>query len=240
MRIAIIPARGGSKRIPRKNVRAFAGKPIIAYSIEAAQHSGLFDNVIVSTDDEEIAQVARDFGAATPFMRPPELSDDYTGTTAVVAHAVKQVQRHGREVDAACCIYATAPLIAVDDLRAGHARLAGGDLASGDLAGGDLDYVFSATRYAFPPQRALLVGDNGRVAPMFPKHSGTRSQDLPPVYHDAAQFYWGSGVAWTGQRPIYGPRSGIVELPHWRVQDIDTPDDWTAAELIFSTLEGPK
>lgn len=228
MKLAVIPARGGSKRIPRKNIHAFAGKPIIAYSIAAAQRSGLFDAVIVSTDDEEIAQVARDFGATTPFLRPPELSDDHTGTTAVVAHAVEQVQRDGRAVDAACCIYATAPLIAVDDLRAGHDR----------LAGGDLDYVFSAARYAFPPQRALLVGDDGRVAPMFPEHSETRSQDLPPVYHDAAQFYWGSGVAWTGQRAIYGPRSGIVELPHWRVQDIDTPDDWTAAEFIFSTLEG--
>lgn len=230
MNIAIIPARGGSKRIPHKNVRHFAGKPIIAYSIAAAQGSALFDDVIVSTDDEGIAQVARDFGASVPFVRPSELSDDHTGTTAVVAHAVEWMQRQGRTIDAACCIYATAPLLMIDDLRAGHHHL--------DSSG--MDYVFSATRYAFPPQRALLVGDNGRVAAMFPEYSETRSQDLPPVYHDAAQFYWGSAIAWTEQRPIYGPRSGIVELPHWRVQDIDTPDDWTAAEITFSTLEGPQ
>lgn len=230
MKIAVIPARGGSKRIPRKNIRTFVGKPIIAYSIIAAQRSGLFDNILVSTDDEEIAQIARNFGAATPFVRPSELSDDHTGTTAVVAHAVDQVQRLGCVVDVACCIYATAPLLTVNDLRAGHDR----------LDGSDLDYVFSATRYAFPPQRALIVGDDGRVAPMFPEHNETRSQDLPPVYHDAAQFYWGSAIAWIEQRAIYGPDSGIIDLPHWRVQDIDTLDDWTAAEFIFSTLESPQ
>lgn len=230
MRVAIIPARGGSKRIPRKNIRKFAGKPIIGYSIEVAQRSSLFDYVLVSTDDEDIAQVARDFGATVPFVRPPELSDDYTGTTAVVSHALDWVQRRGCGIETACCIYATAPLLAVDDLRAGYTRL---DTCA-------LDYVFSATRYAFPPQRALLVGHDGTIEPMFPEHRETRSQDLSPVFHDAAQFYWGSALAWAEQRPIYGLRSGIVELPHWRVQDIDTPDDWIAAEIIYSTLEGLK
>lgn len=226
MRLAVIPARGGSKRIPRKNIREFAGKPIIAWSIEAALASGCFDRVIVSTDDEAIAAVAREHGAEAPFMRPAELSDDHTPTIPVIAHAIRWQEAQGGDVRAACCIYATAPFCRAEDLRQGW-RL---------LEADRVDYVFPVVSYGFPIQRAVRMDAAGRVEPFQPEHATTRSQDLEPAYHDAGQWYWGMREAWLEGRPIFAPASRAVVLPASRVQDIDTAEDWARAELMFRAL----
>ncbi|MDD5718023.1 MAG: pseudaminic acid cytidylyltransferase [Sulfuricurvum sp.] len=227
MRVAVIPARGGSKRIPRKNIKLFHGKPIIAYSIEAAQACGLFERIIVSTDDDEIAEVARRFGAEVPFMRPKELSDDYTGTTAVMAHAIRTLQEQGDTVDAACCIYATAPFLEAEFLRAAYAKLMDQTRA----------FTFSATSYSFPIFRAIHPAQDDSIAMFWPEHLTSRSQDLPEAYHDAGQFYWGSTDAWLSELPIFAPHSSILVLPRHLVQDIDTPEDWKRAELMFHVLK---
>jgi pseudaminic acid cytidylyltransferase len=227
MKLAVIPARGGSKRIPRKNIRPFSGKPMIAWSIEAALASGLFDRIIVTTDDDEIARVAEEYGAEAPFRRPAELADDHTPTVPVVAHAVEWQGVHGPAPAQVCCIYATAPFIRAEDIRRGF------DLLRGTVC----DYAFSVTGYAFPIQRALRVTSAGRVAMFQPEHFLTRSQDLEQAYHDAAQFYWGSATAWLARRPLFGENSTPVVLPRHRVQDIDTPEDWECAELMFDSLK---
>lgn len=227
MRLAVIPARGGSKRIPRKNIRPFAGKPMIAWSIEAARASGLFDRILVTTDDDEIARIAVDFGAETPFRRPAELADDHTPTTPVIAHAVGWQAAHGPAPAQVCCIYATAPFIRPVDIRCGF------DLFQRVTC----DYAFSVTTYAFPIQRALRITPDVRVTMFHPEHYLTRSQDLEPAYHDAAQFYWGSATAWLERRPLFGSSSMPVILPRHRVQDIDTPEDWERAELMFDILK---
>lgn len=225
MRLAVIPARGGSKRIPRKNIRPFCGKPMIAWSIEAARQSGCFDRIIVSTDDGEIAAVARDFGADVPFLRPPELSDDHTGTIPVIAHAIQWQQQHGESPTEACCIYATAPFVRAEDLQRGL------DL----LKHADCDYAFSVTSYAFPIQRALRIKENGRMEMFQPDHFNTRSQDLEESYHDAGQFYWGNTRAWLAGTPIFSQSAPVI-LPRCRVQDIDTPEDWARAEWLFKAM----
>lgn len=227
MRLAVIPARGGSKRIPRKNVRPFAGKPIVAYSIEAARASALFDRVIVSTDDEEIARVARDCGAETPFVRPRELSDDHTGTNAVVRHAISWCGEHGALPQHVCCIYATAPFVQPRYLREGYERL----VASGK------SFAFSVTSFAFPIQRALRIGADGCVQPIWPENIARRSQDLEETYHDAAQFYWGTAQAFLDDVVLYSAASVPVILPRHLVQDIDTEEDWVRAELMFRALQ---
>jgi pseudaminic acid cytidylyltransferase len=223
VRLAIIPARGGSKRIPGKNIRPFAGQPIIVYSIRAALDSALFDRVIVSTDDEAIASVARAAGAEVPFLRPAELADDHTGTGAVVKHALEWFAERGTTFAQACCIYATAPFVQVRYLREGLARLE----ASGKL------YAFSATTFAFPVQRAIKIGPGGAVEPLFPEHIAARSQDLEEAYHDAGQFYWGEAAAFVRAVPIFSAASVAVILPRYLVQDIDTAEDWQRAELMF-------
>lgn len=228
MNIAIIPARSGSKRIPRKNIRPFFGKPMIAWSVEVAKVSGLFDQIIVSTDDEEIATVARQAGAQVPFMRPPELSDDFTGTIPVIAHAVQWALEQGRQLEAACCIYATAPFIQSADLVRGRQA----------LVSGEWQYAFSATDFAAPIFRAFKQTEAGGVEMFFPEHFTTRSQDLPTALHDAAQFYWGRPTAWLEGKRIFEPHSTPVMIPRWRVQDIDTLGDWTRAELIAPILIG--
>ena len=226
MRIAVIPARGGSKRIPRKNIKIFCGKPMIAWSIDAALQSGCFDQVVVSTDDAEIAVVARDFGAEVPFIRPSTLSDDFTGTTAVMAHAINWFMKRGKKPQAVCCLYATAPFVSVDDLRAGHKL----------LIESSADYTFSVTSYAFPPQRAIRLTETGGVEMFNPEHLHTRSQDLGVAYHDAAQFYWGRASAWSEGKVIFSSSSLPIVLPRHRVQDIDTPEDWRMAEYLFSAI----
>lgn len=226
MKLAIIPARGGSKRIPRKNIKPFCGKPMIAWSIEAARASGCFDRIIVSTDDSEIAEVAKVWGAEVPFMRPAELSDDYTGTIPVIAHAVDWMSRKVDAVDFACCVYATAPFVLPEDLRRGFDVL----LESG------ADYAFSVTRYPSPIQRAIRITAEQRVEMFSPEYFNTRSQDLEEAFHDAGQFYWGSRTAWLTGKPLFSRDAAPVLLPRHRVQDIDTEEDWMRAELMFTAL----
>jgi N-acylneuraminate cytidylyltransferase len=224
MNVAIIPARGGSKRIPRKNIKEFCGKPMIAWSIEAAQKSGCFEHIVVSTDDEEIAEVAKDWGAEVPFMRPADLSDDYTGTIPVIAHAVRTLKKHyPQQIDLACCIYATAPFVEPEDLIRGLQQ----------LQEQQADYAFSVTSYAFPIQRAIRITESGRVAMFYPEYFNTRSQDLEEAWHDAGQFYWGTAQSWIEGHGIFGSLTAPVKIPRYRVQDIDTPEDWLRAELLF-------
>lgn len=226
MTLCIIPARGGSKRIPRKNIKLFNDKPMIAHSILVAQQSGLFSDIIVSTDDAEIAQVAREYGANVPFVRPPELSDDFATTGAVIAHAVDFMQQNGWSGDAVCCIYATAPFVQANDLQRGFQQLR--DTGA--------DFAFSVCSFAFPIQRALRMNKQGEVAMFQPELFAVRSQDLEEAWHDAGQFYWGTAQAWLAQKPIFNSHSVGVPLPRYRVQDIDTPEDWIRAELLAKVL----
>lgn len=227
MRMAVIPARGGSKRIPRKNIKSFCGKPMIAWSIETALQSGCFDEVVVSTDDAEIAEVALQCGAQAPFVRPAALSNDHTGTIPVIRHAINWILAHGQTPAQVCCLYATAPFVSVEDLQRGLTVLT-------ETA---CDYAFSVASYAFPIQRAIRITNTGRVEMFNPEHFTTRSQDLEDAYHDAGQFYWGRAEAWLAERVIFGPASVPVLLPRHRVQDIDTPEDWERAEWMFKALQ---
>ncbi|ATB64107.1 pseudaminic acid cytidylyltransferase [Pseudomonas mosselii] len=227
MNVAIIPARGGSKRIPRKNIKVFCGKPMIAYSIEAALASGCFEKVVVSTDDSEIAALAREYGASVPFLRPGALSDDYTGTVPVIRHAIEQLSAEGKVPVYVCCIYATAPFVNAADIKRGLALMA-------DAA---VDYAFSVASYPFPIQRAVRVTAQNRIEMFQPEHLGTRSQDLEEAFHDAGQFYWGRTSAWLEGRPIFGPCSVPVVMPRHRVQDIDTLEDWIRAEWLFKAMQ---
>ncbi|WP_198266410.1 pseudaminic acid cytidylyltransferase [sulfur-oxidizing endosymbiont of Gigantopelta aegis] len=223
MNIAIIPARGGSKRIPKKNIKPFLGKPIIAYSIEAALASGLFEQVIVSTDDEEIAEVSRQYGASTPFVRPENLSDDYTGTTPVVNHAIQWCQAQGWNIDYVCCLYATAPFITDAILQQGYQH----------LIENNKSYTYSVTSFAFPIQRAVKLLEDGRPIPFQPEMMPKRSQDLIEAYHDAGQFYLGTADAF-----LTGKHDTIATiLPRYRVQDIDTLEDWYRAELMYQAIQ---
>lgn len=227
MNVAVIPARGGSKRIPRKNIKEFAGKPIIAYSIEAALRSGLFDRVIVSTDDEEIAAVAERFGAEIPFLRPKTLADDFTGTNAVVRHAIDLLREKGCSVRFACCIYATAPFLQERYLVEGYRKLE----ESGK------SFAFSVTSFPFPIQRSIRMNGEGCVEAIFPEHIFTRSQDLEEAYHDAGQFYWGKAEAFMENEILFSTASVPVVLPRHLVRDIDTPADWHEAELMYEALK---
>jgi pseudaminic acid cytidylyltransferase len=227
MRLAIIPARGGSKRIPRKNIRQFCGKPMVAWSIEAARESRLFDHIMVSTEDAEVAAAAIQWGAEVPFGRPAELSDDHTGTTDVIGHAAQWAVDQGWPVTAVCCIYATAPFMQASDLVRGlHA------LESGAWA-----YAFAATSFAASVFRSFREHPDGGLEMFFPEHFGTRSQDLPIALHDAGQFYWGRPSAWIERKRMFDRHSTPVLIPRWRVQDIDDEDDWRTAELIFRQLK---
>jgi len=226
MKVAIIPARGGSKRIPHKNIKNFAGKPIIAYSIEAAQQSGLFDRIIVSTDDFEIAEVARRYGAEVPFLRPQELADDHTGTNAVVKHAINWLLGEKITVRYVCCLYATAPFLRPLLLQQ----------ALESLVDSGKDFAFSVTSFAFPILRSLRLTGAGGVEPIWPENIPRRSQDLEEAYHDAGQFYWGRAEAFLNDTPLFSDAAVPVILPRHLVQDIDTPEDWVRAELMFRAL----
>lgn len=228
MRLAVIPARGGSKRIPLKNIRPFCGKPIIAYSIEAAAQSAVFDRIIVSTDSEEIASVARQYGAEVPFMRPATIANDHTGTNAVARHAVEWLQERGERIEHACCIYATAPMIEARYIRQGYDEL----LWSGAA------FAFSVTSFPAPIQRALRLDVNHRVGAFYPQHEKTRSQDLEPAYHDAGQFYWGTTQAFLSGMSLFSEASIGIVLPRYVVEDIDCVEDWERAELMFLARRG--
>ena len=222
----MIPARGGSKRVPRKNVRDFCGRPMLAWPISAALASGCFERVLVSTDDEEIAAAARAAGAEAPFLRQTELSGDHVATLPVIQHALDWLAAAGSAPSLACCIYPAAPLLRAGDLREGLERL----LAS------DADDAGSVTSYDAPVQRALRIRSDGRLDMLQPALAQARSQDLDEAFHDAAQFYWGRAEAWRQGRPLLSDAAVPVRLPRHRVQDIDTAEDWRRAELLFRML----
>lgn len=223
MKLCVIPARGGSKRIPRKNIRLFAGEPIIAYSIATAHKCKLFDRIMVSTDDTEIANISESLRAEVPFLRPPELADDYTGTNSVVKQAIEWHNTRGIKIEFACCLYATAPFVQTYDLRKAYNLL----LKSGKA------FVFSVTRYTFPIQRALRLNELGEIEAIYPEHRETRSQDLEQTFHDAGQFYWGTAHAFLDEIPLFSNHSLPLILPSHRVQDIDNEEDWQRAEIMF-------
>lgn len=226
MKVAIIPARGGSKRIPRKNIKPFAGKPMIGYAIEAALACCQLDRVIVTTDDDEISEVALAYGAVLPFRRPAELADDQTPTVPVIQHAIEACNDLGWGVTHACCIYPGVPFIRPADLAAALELL--------EARGGE-GYTFPVTSFPSPIQRALKRDAEGKVEPFNPQYVSTRTQDLEPAYHDAGQFYWGRAEAWLAGAEIHANGRAIV-LPEWRVVDIDTPADWERAEALYRVV----
>lgn len=225
MRIAVIPARGGSKRIPRKNIKPFAGKPMIAYAIDAALRSDLFARVLVTTDDDEIAAIARECGAETPFSRPATLADDHTPTAPVIAHAISACEGLGWYAELVCCIYPAVPFIQTDDLKQGLAL----------LENTDSDYCFPVTEYPSAVQRALGRTADGKMFPLFPTNELTRTQDLEAAYFDVGQFYWGQRLAWLANSHIHSGGIGLP-IPSWRAVDIDTLDDWLRAETMHQSL----
>lgn len=226
MRLAIIPARGGSRRIPRKNIKLFNGKPMIAYAIDAAKQSNLFEHVVVSTDDVEIARVVHAYGAEVPFMRPAELADDHAATVPVIAHAIRACADLGWTARFVCCIYPSVPLIRVSDLL-NACKL---------LEMGAHDYVFPVTAFPSAIQRALRRLPDGSMTPFYPEYTEYRTQDLEHGYYDAGQFYLGMTEAWlTGKSPHHNGYG--LEIPEWRTADIDTVDDWKRAELLVQLIE---
>lgn len=221
--ICIIPARGGSKRIPHKNIKEFLGKPIIAYSIEAALKSGLFDEVMVSTDDAEIASIAKQYGANVPFMRSAETANDFATTRDVLNEVLNEYRKRGQVFDGMCCIYATAPLIAAEDLQAAHKLLSSSDFAC----------VYPVVEFSYPIWRCLDVAEDGSMKRHWPEYENSRSQDLPKEYHDTGTFYWYK----LQQGALTPGKIGAIIVSEERVQDIDTETDWKLAEMKYNLLK---
>lgn len=226
MTLCVIPARGGSKRIPRKNIRPFHGRPMIAWSIQAALQSGIFDHVLVTTDDPEIAETAKSEGAEVPFLRPAHLSEDHTATVPVIVDAIERAEDLWGRQETICCLYATAPFVHPEDLVQTRHLL--------DTEG--TDFAMPVTSFPFPIQRGVRLTANGHMEMFQPEHALTRSQDLEDAYHDVGQFYWGHRAAWFAGKPLIGPDTAARIIPRHRAQDIDTPEDWDLAERLFSAL----
>ena len=227
MNLCVIPARGGSKRIPRKNLKDFAGRPILWYSVKAALEAAVFDRIVVSTDDDEIAAAGRRFGATVPFRRPIELSDDHVGTVPVISHAISALKAQGERFDFVACIYATAPLLRPETIRDGLTC----------LRSSDADYAVTVTTFPFPIQRAVRINSDERLEMISSQFAMTRSQDLEETYHDAGQLYWGRTEAFEAERPIFVAGAAVpVYVPRLRVQDIDTLEDWKRAEAMFTAI----
>lgn len=223
--IAIIPARGGSKRIPRKNIKDFLGKPIIAYSIEAALNSELFDEIMVSTDDDEIAEVAIKFGAKVPFFRSNKNSDDYSTTMDVIKEVISEYKiKNNADFENGCCIYPTAPLLKVDHLKNGYIKLMSSYFST----------VFSAVEFSYPIWRGLSINEDNSAKMIWPQHLNDRSQDLQKVYHDAGQWYWFKTKDLS--ESFFSGKSAIIKLDETEVQDIDTLTDWKLAEFKYKIL----
>lgn len=224
----VIPARGGSKRIPRKNIKPFLGVPLLARTIALLREIPLPTRILVSTDDDEIADIARTAGADVPFRRPAHLASDEASTVPVIRHAIEYLQRDGQTVAVVCAVYPAAvlldPLLLVEAITMLERTP-------------DLDYVLPVTTFGSPIQRALRRTPEQRVVMFQPEHYESRSQELEPAYHDAGQFYVGRAASWLSERPLFGPRSASVQVPRWRVQDIDTPEDWVRAEHIATLLQ---
>ena len=221
--IAIITARGGSKRIPRKNIKLFLGKPIIVYSIESALSCGLFERVMVSTDDFEIADIAKGAGAEVPFFRDAETSGDFTSTAEVITEVLSKLSKLGHDYDNICCIYPTAPFITNENLKEGF-RL---------ITENNYDSVFPVCQFSFPIFRAMKINEAGQVAMIWPENMIKRSQDLPTTYHDAGQFYWLKRTSFINQPNLFTENSGSIILSELEVQDIDNLTDWSLAELKY-------
>jgi pseudaminic acid cytidylyltransferase len=226
MNIAVIPARGGSKRLPRKNIKDFLGRPMISRAIKVAQNSALFDHIIVSTDDHEIAKISREYGATTPFLRPSDLSDDHTPTVPVIAHAVNNCIDNGLNAKYVCCIYPCVPLLRSSDLIKSFNL----------LEAKDADFVYPVTEYAHPIQRAMYKLPSDQMQFINPEDELTRTQDLIATYHDAGQFYWGKSSSWIENMKMHTDGLGMV-IPSWRVVDIDTIEDWVRAEKIYKSQD---
>ncbi|MDO6763949.1 pseudaminic acid cytidylyltransferase [Agarivorans sp. 1_MG-2023] len=222
--VAIIPARGGSKRIPRKNIKLFNGRPIIAYSIESALQSQCFDRVIVSTDDSEIADIAKQFGAEVPFVRPAHIANDYATTLEVIHHAISTLVVIDSDITEVCCIYATAPFVTPSQLLAGKQV----------LKQKDADYLFPVAAYPAPIQRALRLDTNGFVSMMELEHLNSRSQDLNEGFYDTGQYYWGKASAYLSNTPIYSEKSLGLVVPKNSCVDIDDMQDWALAEFLYN------
>ena len=229
MRVAVIPARGGSKRIPRKNIRPFAGQPIIVWPIKVALSSGLFDQVVVSTDDAEIAEVARSAGASVPFMRPKDLSDDYADTKSVVRHAISELKLDTEPEAQVCCIYSTSVFVNAQLLSEGFEK----------LKGSNARFVLSITSVDSSVYRSFSKTADDRITMLFPENYAKRTQDLPNLYCDAAQFYWATVSAWQSDLNIFGTDSLGVYVDPSRVQDIDTESQWLTAEQMFQENSKP-
>jgi len=223
-RVAIITARGGSKRIHRKNIKDFLGKPIIAYSIEAAINSELFDEVMVSTDDSEIAEIAETYGAVVPFIRSAKNSDDYTGTFDVIKEVLESYEKENIRFDQACCIYPTAPFVTSQKLIEAHSV----------LSEKNIDTVFPVIKFGYPIQRGLIVDENKRIKMREPKYLSSRSQDLEPVFHDAGQFYFFEIKKVMEQKTLWTDNTGFIEIGELEGQDIDNEMDWKLAELKYN------
>jgi pseudaminic acid cytidylyltransferase len=226
MILAIIPARGGSKRIPKKNIKLFSGKPMISYSIQAAIQAGIFDDVIVSTDSQEIAQMAIRSGANVPFMRPAKLADDFATTADVLLHAIDYYNDQGKKIDFFCCIYATAPFIRLSDIIKGYETLRSKNATS----------VFTVTSFSYSIFRALKINKNGTISMFWPENINVRSNDLPEAYHDAGQFYWANTVKFYEAKSLFAKDSLPIVLPRYIAQDIDTMEDWENAERMYASL----
>ncbi len=225
--LCIIPARGGSKRIPRKNIKPFMGKPIMAYSIEAAKASGLFDEVMVSTDDEEFAEVARQYGANVPFLRSEATSNDFAGTEDVILEVLNEYQKRGFEYDNVCCLYSTAPFVTAERLKEGFA-----------LLGEKADASFTIVQYSYPVQRSLKKTEEGYVKMNFPQYYDARTQDLEPIYHDAGQFYFLKTQTFRDEFTLWCKRTAPLILSELEVQDLDTLTDWQLAEMKYKLVRG--
>ncbi|MDC0277140.1 pseudaminic acid cytidylyltransferase [bacterium] len=226
MKIAIMPARGGSKRIPRKNIKLFSGKPMIAWAIEAAKKSGLFDHIVVSTDDLEIMEISKDWGAETPFTRPENLADDLTPTVPVIAHAIEACQALGWSVDYACCIYPGVPFLQANDMIEAHSL----------LISSHADFIYPVAEYGHPTQRAMRQLPGGKMEFIDPSSELIRTQDLETTFQDAGQFYWGRAEAWLEHKKMHTDGLGMV-IPNWRVVDIDNIEDWKRAELLSEVIK---
>ena len=227
MNIAVIPARKGSKRIKNKNIFDFCGKPIIYYSITNAIESNLFDKVIVSTDSNKIADISKSFGAEIPFKRPKEISNDYATTLDVMSHSSKWLSERFKNIESVCCIYATAPLLQIQDLVNAYT----------DYKTKKWNYIFSAANFNYPIQRALKKNNDGSTSMYFPDNFNLRSQDFEPAFHDAGQFYIGKLESWLRKENFFNDNSKPIIIPSWRVQDIDNFDDWQRAEKIYQLLK---
>lgn len=225
--VAIITARGGSKRIPRKNVKEFCGKPILAYSIEAALRSGLFETVMVSTDDKEIAEIAEKYGAKVPFFRSAQNANDYATTVDVLCEVLNQYKEQGKEFQYGCCIYPTAPFVTAEKLQQGMKL----------LQEEGTDSVMPVTAFSFPPMRGMYLQDNGSINYAFPEYAQKRSQDITEMYHDCGQFYFFKPDILMQKRSIVTEHTKAMTVPELEVQDIDNESDWEIAEIKYRFME---